>query len=238
MYNINTSMDVYSYERVYMIIYHGSEHIIEKPFYHGGRRNNDYGYGFYCTEYPNMAREWSAAPDRIGILNSYEFEADSLSVLDLNEHSILTWLSVLLQNRVFQLNSPLAREAYSYLIEEFGIDYGSYDVITGYRADDSYFSFAQDFINGTISVTQLRQAMHLGNMGNQIVLISRESYDHIIYTGYEKVDSSIWYPKRKARDDKARKDYYSADKNKYIRGDIYVTRIIDEGMKKEEVRLQ
>ncbi|MCR5790854.1 MAG: DUF3990 domain-containing protein [Lachnospiraceae bacterium] len=221
-----------------MIIYHGSEHIIEKPVYHGGRRNNDYGYGFYCTEYPDMAREWSASPGRAGILNSYEFDTDCLSVLDLNEHSILTWLSVLLQNRVFQLNSPLAREVYSYLIEEFGIDYGSYDVITGYRADDSYFSFAQDFINGTISVTQLRQAMQLGNMGNQIVLISRGSYDHIKYTGYEEVDSNIWYPRRKSRDDKARKDYYSADKYRYIRGDIYITRIIDEGMKKEDVRLQ
>ncbi len=221
-----------------MILYHGSEHIIEKPEYHGGRKNNDYGYGFYCTEYLDMAREWSVAPDRTGIMNIYEFSMDDLSVLNLNEYSILTWLSVLLQNRVFQLNTPLAREAYAYLTEEFDIDYGSYDVIIGYRADDSYFSFAQDFVNGTISVAQLRKAMQLGNMGNQIVLISRQSYDHIRYTGYEEVDSSIWYPKRKARDDKARKDYHSTDKNGYIRGDIYITRILDEEMKKDDARLQ
>ncbi len=221
-----------------MILYHGSDHIIEKPIYQGGRRNNDYGYGFYCTEFPDMAREWSAAPGRTGILNSYEFDMNDLSVLDLNEHSILTWLSVLLQNRVFQLNSPLAREAYAYLIKEFGIDHGSFDVITGYRADDSYFSFAQDFINGTISFAQLRRAMQLGNMGDQIVLKSRRSYDHIVFAGYEEVDSSIWYQKRKKRDEKARKEYHSADKNRYIRGDIYVTRIIDEEMKKDDVRLQ
>ncbi len=221
-----------------MILYHGSEHIIEKPLFHGGRKNNDYGYGFYCTEFPDMAREWSAAPGRMGILNRYDFDMDGLSVMDLNEYSILTWLSVLLQNRVFQLNSPLAREAYAYLIKEFGIDYASFDVITGYRADDSYFSFAQDFVNGTISVAQLRKAMQLGDMGNQIVLISREAFDHIRFTGYEEVDSGIWYAKRKARDDKARKDYHSADKNRYIRGDIYITRIIDEEMQKNDVRLQ
>lgn len=221
-----------------MFLYHGSEHIIEKPVYHGGRKNNDYGYGFYCTEFPDIAKEWSAAPDRAGIMNIYEFSMDDLSVLDLNEHSILTWLSVLLQNRVFQLNTPLAREAYTYLTEEFGIDYGSYDVITGYRADDSYFSFAQDFINGTISVNQLRKAMQLGDLGNQIVLISRRSYDHIRYTDYEEVDSSIWYPRRKARDDRARKDYHSADKNGYIHGDIYITRILDEEIKKDDARIQ
>ena len=220
-----------------MVLYHGSEHIIEKPTYHGGRRNNDYGYGFYCTEYSDMAREWSAAPGRTGILNSYDFDIVGLSILNLNEYSILTWLSVLLQNRVFQLNSPLAREAHAYLIKEFGFDYGSYDVITGYRADDSYFYLAQDFMNGTISVAQLRKAMQLGNLGNQIALISKNSYEHIKFAGYEEVDSSIWYPKRKARDDKARKDYHSTDK-RYIRGDIYVTRIIDEEMKKDDARLQ
>ena len=36
------------------------------------------------------------------------------------------------------------------LAESIGLDYKNYDAIIGYRADDSYFSFAQDFINGTI----------------------------------------------------------------------------------------
>ncbi|MBQ2640754.1 MAG: DUF3990 domain-containing protein, partial [Lachnospiraceae bacterium] len=31
-------------------IYHGSVKIIEKPQYGAGRRDNDYGLGFYCTE--------------------------------------------------------------------------------------------------------------------------------------------------------------------------------------------
>ena len=49
---------------------------------------------------------------------------------------------------------------------------GEYDVIIGYRADDSYFSFAKDFINNTISVEQLAEAMRLGELGIQIVLKS------------------------------------------------------------------
>lgn len=36
-------------------IYHGSSHIIEKPVYGGGKRYNDYGIGFYCTDSLEMA---------------------------------------------------------------------------------------------------------------------------------------------------------------------------------------
>ena len=31
-------------------IYHGSDHIIEKPKFGYGKPYNDYGIGFYCTQ--------------------------------------------------------------------------------------------------------------------------------------------------------------------------------------------
>ncbi len=221
-----------------MTIYHGSDHIIKKPEYNGSKKHNDYGYGFYCTEDADMAREWSASFDRVGYLNSYEVDINGLDILNLNEYSILTWLSVLLKNRTFHLNSPLSKEAYEYLTGEFYIDIESYDVIRGYRADDSYFSFAQDFISGNISVSQLAKAMNLGGLGEQFVLKSKRAFERIEYIGYEETDGRIWYPKRKARDDKARKDYFSMDRMGYIRGDIYITRILDEEMKRDDARLQ
>ncbi len=220
-----------------MIIYHGSDHIIKQPVYRGSKRHNDYGYGFYCTEVADLAREWSAAPGRPGYVNAYDFRMDGLKVLDLNSHSMITWLAILLRNRSFQLNTPLAREAYSYIISEFNIDHEDYDVIIGYRADDSYFSFAQDFVNNAISVDQLSEAMHLGKLGEQIVLKSRRSFDHIVFTDAEEVDSTIWYPKRELRDSQARAAYHSADKA-YVRGAIYMMRILDEEMKKDDERLQ
>ena len=39
-------------------VYHGSDHIIERPKYGYGKIYNDYGVGFYCTENQNMAKEW------------------------------------------------------------------------------------------------------------------------------------------------------------------------------------
>ena len=220
-----------------MIVYHGSDHIIEEPVWHAGKRSNDYGYGFYCTAHEDMAKEWSVSEGCSGYANRYSLNMAGLTVLDLNKYPLLTWLTVLIENRKFHLASPLAREAAAYLRKEFSIDYGSYDIIKGYRADDSYFSFAQDFLNGTISVSQLGEAMRLGELGEQIVLVSMKAFDAITYLDSAAVDDLIWYPKRKARDDKARALYHSTDK-KYVSGDIYITRIIDEEMKRDDERLQ
>ena len=47
-------------------IYHGSDHMIEKPKFGYGKPYNDYGVGFYCTENPNMAKEWGVGIDHNG----------------------------------------------------------------------------------------------------------------------------------------------------------------------------
>ncbi|MDY3221374.1 MAG: DUF3990 domain-containing protein, partial [Collinsella sp.] len=47
-----------------------------------------------------------------------------------------------------------------------------HDVIRGYRADDSYFSFARQFVSGMISLRQLQRIMCLGDLGIQYALMS------------------------------------------------------------------
>ena len=86
-----------------MILYHGSQYLIEKPFYGGGRAANDYGRGFYCTESEPLACEWAVSEKHDGFANRYEFMDDGLSVLNLNgsNYTILHWLAVLLEHRTF-----------------------------------------------------------------------------------------------------------------------------------------
>ena len=43
-------------------------------------------------------------------------------------------------------------------MEKYNIDISEYDLIIGYRADDSYFRFAEDFLNNSISVEKLERA--------------------------------------------------------------------------------
>lgn len=220
-------------------LYHGSENIIQKPLYGYGKKYNDYGLGFYCTECLDMAKEWGAGLDRDGYANCYELECDGLEILNLNEeqYCILHWLAILLQNREFDILSSLALEAKEYLIKNFSINYENHDVIIGYRADDSYFSFAQDFINGTISYRQLNRAMHLGKLGQQFVLKSRKTFEGIRYVGYEDAKSDEWYSKKMLRDRMARREYFDVERNKRERGDIYIMQIMDEELKVDDLRI-
>ena len=116
-------------------------------------------------------------------MNRYELDINGLKVIDLNSGSycILHWITVLLVNRRFELTTPLALESSRYLTENFSVDVSSSDIIKGFRADDSYFSYAQDFINGVISVSQLNKGMHLGNLGEQIMIRSRKAFaQHVV----------------------------------------------------------
>ncbi len=222
------------------LLYHGSENIIEKPIYGYGKAYNDYGRGFYCTESQALANEWAVAKDRDGYCNGYQIECDGLAILDLGspDYCILHWLSLLLLHREFDAPSALAHEAREYLLEHFGIDTQAYDVIVGYRADDSYFSFAQDFINGTISYRQLSNAMHLGNLGEQFVLKSEMAFERIQFTGAEQALALDWYSPKLQRDKQARRAYFDVERNKRRRGDIYITQIMDEELTADDLRLR
>ena len=190
-------------------IYHGSENIIEKPIFGFGKSYNDYGLGFYCTEEIDMAKEWGVSFNKDGYANIYDIEVDDLAILNLNDdkYCILNWLAVLLENREFDTPSVLALEAKEYILKNFMVDYKKYDAIIGYRADDSYFSFAQDFINGTISHRQLGNALRLGKLGQQFVLISKKAFDSIKFLGYETAKSKEWFSKKDMRDKLARREY-------------------------------
>ena len=221
-------------------IYHGSNSIIEKPVFGYGKIRNDYGLGFYCTEELNMAKEWGVSKNADGYANIYKIEMDGLSVFDLNsdEYTIFHWLVILLENRTFDISSALAQEAKSYLIKNFSTPYKDYDIIIGYRADDSYFSFAQDFINGTISVRNLGNAMKFGRLGNQFVLKSRKAFEAIHFIGFEVAESSVWFARKENRDMSARRQYLDGERNKRQPGDLYIVQILEEGIKTDDPRLR
>ena len=225
-----------------MILYHGSPKTVEVPQYGFGSKENDYGLGFYCTQSNDLAKEWACPTAQSGFSNKYELDMDGLRVLHLNSegYHILNWIAILLQNRIFSKRSPVARQANNYILQEFLPDISGYDVIIGYRADDSYFSYAKDFLNNTISVNQLSQAMKLGELGEQVVLKSEKAFGQIRFQGYEIADGSIYNPRRMAREDRARKAYltnHGADFSA-VSNEIYVLDIIREGMKNDDPRLR
>ena len=223
-----------------IIIYHGSKSIVRVPQYGIGKIHNDYGRGFYCTEYPELAKEWACDDISGGYANKYELDTDGLNILDLcgKDYCVIHWLSVLLKNRRFTSDSDLAAQAKEYILKNFPVDTDRCDIIRGYRADDSYFSYARDFLQNTISVRQLSQAMKLGKLGNQTVLISPRAFERIRFIGYEEAPQSICFPQRRRRDELARAAYLSDRRGTLSPDDIYMLDIMRGEIKADDPRLQ
>lgn len=224
-----------------IIVYHGSPDIVREPQFGRGNPRNDYGRGFYCTQSPELAKEWACTESRSGYANQYTLELEGLRVLNLSdsEYTILHWLAVLLQNRVFSIRNRVSGIGKQYLIDHFKVDTSSYDVIRGYRADDSYFSFAQDFLDNTITLQKLSEAMKLGKLGEQIVLMTPKAFSHITFVGYEAAERDIYYPLRKTRDELARSAYFSGRADiELTDDDLFLADIIRGRMTADDPRLQ
>ena len=63
-----------------MILFHGSKNIIKSPIYGYGKKYNDYGVGFYCTENIDMAKEWAVSLEKDGYANLNELDVEDLDL--------------------------------------------------------------------------------------------------------------------------------------------------------------
>ena len=193
-----------------MDMYHGSPTtIINKPSIDYKNIHNDFSQGFYCTENKDLAKEWAVSSLRDGFCNKYTLNTEHLNILNLNttEYSILNWIAVLVNHRLFTSNTPIERRAKKYLIDNFYINVNAYDVIIGYRADDSYFDYAQSFVQNAISLDQLSKAMYLGKLGEQIVIKSEFAFSNLKYEGNEVAKSEEYFTLRNNRNKEANQYY-------------------------------
>lgn len=220
-------------------VYHGSQKIIEAPVFGQGKVWNDYGLGFYCTQNVELAKEWACPDDTDGFANCYQIQTDELEILNLQseKYTTLNWLALLIQNRRFDLETPIMRQADSYIKENFLLDMSPYDAIVGYRADDSYFSFAKAFLSNTISYRQLQLAMKLGKLGEQFVLKSQKAFDLLNFIGFEHAENSKYSILRRKRDFEARENFRKLLNEDDISG-LFIRDIILQKVKNDDDRLR
>ena len=218
-------------------LFHGSKKIVEAPTFGEGKKTNDFGLGFYCTETEELAKEWAVSSLQDGFSNRYTLDTEYMNILNLNspEYTILNWIAVLVEHRVFSIKTPVARRAKRYLIDNFGVNVNAYDLITGYRADDSYFDYAESFLNNGISVEQLAKAMRLGKLGEQIVLKSQFAFSRIKFEGFEVAEKEEFYVLRKSRDDEANQLYLEMLEEES--DGLYIQDIIRGGITNDDPRI-
>lgn len=200
------------------IIYHGSEFIVEKPEHGKGNTHNDYGLGFYCCSSKELAKEWAAKRSGHGYINKYSLRDDRLKILDLTNppyNNVLYWVALLMQNRELStdLRDNFPREL-KYLEEKHLIDISRFDIVIGYRADDSYFRFPESFVRSEITLESLEKIFQAGDFGKQYVLISKRAFHLVRFLDYQEAfeNSKEDYYRRKNGADKIFADLLNADR--------------------------
>ena len=113
------------------ILYHGSNQIVEFPEIRTAKYNKDFYFGFYCTIFPEQAGRWATRYTGTGFVNEYVYTPnDSLRILTFPEMSE-EWLDFIASCR---LGNP-----------------HDYDIVEGPMANDTIFSYVQDFVDGKIT---------------------------------------------------------------------------------------
>lgn len=144
-----------------MLIYHGSNQIVEKPLILENGHTKDFGFGFYCTKLQEQAIEWAFSKCRFNknlsaILNIYEYSPNNdLNIKIFNEIS-KKWFE-------FIINCRMNNKKHNY------------DIVEGGMADDKIWWFFEDYVNKEIPEEELFKLAKFKKLTHQIVFCSEKS---------------------------------------------------------------
>lgn len=149
-----------------MIVYHGGTNIVQQPLVGVGRKELDFGQGFYLTDILEQANAWASriAGRRMedAIVNSYELDIEAVSMkyrYKKFDGYNSDWLHFIADNRH-------GREAWK-----------QYDIIEGGVADDRVVDTVEQFIADLISEEKaLERLMHYAP-NNQICITNQRLVD-------------------------------------------------------------
>ncbi|MCW6086545.1 MULTISPECIES: DUF3990 domain-containing protein [Clostridium] len=155
-----------------MILYHGSNVIVEDPKIIKAIRTLDFGYDFYTTTSYDQALKWVKIKSRRenvekGIISIYEIE-DTLNIKVFNGAN-KSWLEFVLDNRM--------KEGYTH----------NYDVVKGSVADDRVYACLNAFENKFMDFDMTIKEFRTYKLSDQISFHTKESLKYLNFIRYEEV---------------------------------------------------
>lgn len=196
-----SSSSVQNRDNNIVTLYHGTGDKDFKPNFNYPNYNNDYGRGLYTSPVLELAKEWAMyrGSHKVGTVVEFEVDLEGLNILDLRNMDSLYWVSILANNRKIDDLSEVAIDNLERLSSKYYIDVNNYDLIIGYRADDSYYMYMKSFISGELYRDTFEKALRLGNLGIQYCIKSELAFSRLI--------------------EKRRHETYEEDRLKYIKRD-------------------
>lgn len=146
-----------------MIVYHGSNTIVEAPDVQHSRNALDFGRGFYVTTLESQARRWCKRFARFGeaaVLNRYTLDETALDALRLLMFEGYTeaWLDFVVACRL-----------------EKEVDL--WDVVAGGVANDKVFNTCELFFKGYISKEAALDRLRFEQPTNQYCFRTQRAID-------------------------------------------------------------
>ncbi len=154
-----------------MKVYHGSIVTVLEPLVHVGRKNLDFGPGFYVTDMEEQAISWAQRPmndKKPHFLNIYEFDKEAVisSGYRYRQFSAYDeeWLDFVINNR---RGSQL---------------WAGFDVVEGGIANDRVFNTIELYIAGLILQQEALKRLQFEKPNNQICILKQEIVDkHLLF---------------------------------------------------------
>ena len=150
-----------------MKLYHTSTVEIKTPDIFRGRKNADFGQGFYLTPDRDFATIWSA---KDSLINEYELDTDGLDVYRLSRDE--SWFDYIYNNRRIK-------------------DGLSSDVVIGPIANDTIFDTFGIISSGYLKPSEALQLLLIGPEYTQVVIKSEKAVSQLRWIGTfktQKVD--------------------------------------------------
>ncbi|MCR5053499.1 MAG: DUF3990 domain-containing protein [Lachnospiraceae bacterium] len=148
-------------------LYHTGFSEIKAPDIHYGRKNADFGQGFYTSADIEFSKKWAKSrKDEVTVLNCYELKEDGLKIKRLTRDR--EWFSYIYGNRRLR-DDP----------------YKDYDVIIGPIANDTIYDTLGITTSGYLSEEEAMKILMLGPCYEQIVLKTENAARALIFLSSE-----------------------------------------------------
>ena len=148
-------------------LFHAGYDVIKEPDVHHGRKNADFGQGFYTTDNKKFAMRW--AREQKGkevIVNHYELDESTLLVKELKRDK--EWFEYIFSNRRVRPDV-----------------FGEYDVIIGPIANDTIYDTFGIITSGFLSDEEAMELLMVGPCSRQIVLKTVKAGEALRFIGSE-----------------------------------------------------